>query len=183
MISTRRPFWAGRPAKGLRLCANDLYLIPFWPFLVRIRRRFLVGDIQSWVRAALWFGLPFGLCFLVIGLFSSSVVYFYDAWVRASKQKPVAPAGPTWRANRDWGEKLGHSHNALAAVNRECIALIDDIRHSHEDDATPIVISGNLGPRGDGYNRGLVMTPCERPIMRSLLPHLRLHLPVWRCAR
>jgi homocysteine S-methyltransferase len=68
---------------------------------------------------------------------------------------------PTWRANRDWGEKLGYSPDALAAVNRECIELMHELRHSHESPATPIVISGNLGPRGDGYDPGQLMTPEE----------------------
>src|SRR3954470_11108422 len=30
---------------------------------------------------------------------------------------------PTWRANRDWGEKLGFSERALAALNQRSIAL------------------------------------------------------------
>jgi S-methylmethionine-dependent homocysteine/selenocysteine methylase len=68
---------------------------------------------------------------------------------------------PTWRANLDWAAKLGYSQEALAAVNRECIELMHELRNSHEDDATPIVISGNLGPRGDGYDPGEVMTPEE----------------------
>jgi homocysteine S-methyltransferase len=66
---------------------------------------------------------------------------------------------PTWRANRDWAEKLGYSRDALAAINRECIELMHELRDGHEDEATPIVISGNLGPRGDGYDPGQVMTP------------------------
>jgi S-methylmethionine-dependent homocysteine/selenocysteine methylase len=69
--------------------------------------------------------------------------------------------GPTWRANRDWGAKLGYSKEALAAVNRDGIALMEEIRSAYETPGFPMVISGAVGPRGDGYDPGLVMSPDE----------------------
>lgn len=62
----------------------------------------------------------------------------------------------TWRANPDWGKRLGYDSEALADINREAIAHIEALRHGYErDDAqskhTQIVISGCIGPRGDGY--------------------------------
>jgi S-methylmethionine-dependent homocysteine/selenocysteine methylase len=84
----------------------------------------------------------------------------YLAIARAQRMGFVLEA-PTWRANRDWGVRLGYSREALAAVNRECIELMDELRRSHEDEGTPIVISGNLGPRGDGYDPGQVMAADE----------------------
>lgn len=58
---------------------------------------------------------------------------------------------PTWRANADWGAKLGYDAARLAAVNRAAVELLTELREALETAATPIVISGNLGPRGDGY--------------------------------
>lgn len=58
---------------------------------------------------------------------------------------------PTWRANRDWGQKLGYDQASLAQANRDAIALMEEIRASGETATTPIVISANFGPRGDGY--------------------------------
>ena len=58
---------------------------------------------------------------------------------------------PTWRANADWGAKLGYDAVRLAAANRAAVAELADLRSELETPATPIVISGNLGPRGDGY--------------------------------
>ncbi len=58
---------------------------------------------------------------------------------------------PTWRANPDWGQALGYNALALADVNRDAVALLADVRAAYDSPATPIVISGNLGPRGDGY--------------------------------
>ena len=68
---------------------------------------------------------------------------------------------PTWRANPDWGAKLGYDASALAAVNRRAVDLLLDVRRDHESAATPIVISGNLGPRGDGYVAGKRMSADE----------------------
>jgi homocysteine S-methyltransferase len=61
---------------------------------------------------------------------------------------------PTWRANPDWGARLGYDAAALADANRKAISLMSRIRDAYETQATPIVISGNLGPRGDGYRPG-----------------------------
>jgi S-methylmethionine-dependent homocysteine/selenocysteine methylase len=58
---------------------------------------------------------------------------------------------PTWRANPDWAAKLGYDTVALADINRKAIDLLLEIRADHETPATPMVISGNIGPRGDGY--------------------------------
>ncbi len=66
---------------------------------------------------------------------------------------------PTWRANPDWAAKLGYSREALAAVNREAIELLAELRFTFETQRMPMVISGNIGPRGDGYVAGAEMTP------------------------
>ena len=58
---------------------------------------------------------------------------------------------PTWRASRDWGAKIGYSADALADMNRRAIALMTDLRDQYETPDAPMVISGNVGPRGDGY--------------------------------
>jgi S-methylmethionine-dependent homocysteine/selenocysteine methylase len=57
----------------------------------------------------------------------------------------------TWRASPDWGERLGYTEQTLADANCTAIEQLQQIRQSHESDATAIVISGCLGPRGDGY--------------------------------
>jgi homocysteine S-methyltransferase len=65
---------------------------------------------------------------------------------------------PTWRANPDWGAKLGYDALALADANRKAIGLMLEIRDAYESTETKIVISGNLGPRGDGYQAGARMS-------------------------
>jgi homocysteine S-methyltransferase len=66
---------------------------------------------------------------------------------------------PTWRANPDWGAKLGYNAAALADVDRRSIELLLELRGEYETPATPIVVSGVLGPRGDGYRADARMTP------------------------
>lgn len=58
---------------------------------------------------------------------------------------------PTWRANADWGTRLGYDAEALAEANRRAIRLLEEIREEYRTARTPVVISGCLGPRGDGY--------------------------------
>jgi len=69
--------------------------------------------------------------------------------------------GPTWRANPDWAEKLGYSREALAKANRAAVALMAELRREHETPQTPMVISGNIGPRGDGYKVDSAMSAQE----------------------
>jgi S-methylmethionine-dependent homocysteine/selenocysteine methylase len=64
----------------------------------------------------------------------------------------------TWRASPDWGTKLGYSVTALAELNRKAIRLLQGIRDAYEHDTVPMVISGCIGPRGDGYNPAALMT-------------------------
>jgi homocysteine S-methyltransferase len=68
---------------------------------------------------------------------------------------------PTWRANADWGERLGYSAEALAAINRSSVGLLVALRDTHAGPRTPIVINGVIGPRGDGYRADAQMTAEE----------------------
>lgn len=60
----------------------------------------------------------------------------------------------TWRTNADWGAKLGYSAEALKAANEDAVELLSELRAAYERPAAPIVISGAIGPRGDGYKAG-----------------------------
>jgi len=68
---------------------------------------------------------------------------------------------PTWRANRDWGAELGYSPGQLDVVNRDAVELMGSIRKEYENSDSPMLISGNIGPRGDGYVVGDVMSSEE----------------------
>jgi homocysteine S-methyltransferase len=57
---------------------------------------------------------------------------------------------PTWRASPGWAAKLGYTSAQLDVLNRKAIALMEELRAEYQGSA-PIVISGCVGPEGDGY--------------------------------
>jgi homocysteine S-methyltransferase len=65
----------------------------------------------------------------------------------------------TWRANADWGERLGYSSDDLAGVNSRAVEFLEEMSKARVD--SPIVISGCVGPRGDAYRPDSVMTAEE----------------------
>ncbi|WP_028795514.1 homocysteine S-methyltransferase family protein [Thalassobaculum salexigens] len=67
----------------------------------------------------------------------------------------------TWRASRDWTRKLGYSEAEHLRLNQVAIEDLAALRDRWETSATPVVVSGNIGPRGDGYDPGDVMTTQE----------------------
>jgi homocysteine S-methyltransferase len=68
---------------------------------------------------------------------------------------------PTWRANPDWASQLGYSPEQLDAANRSAVALAEEVRKAAAADGITVVVSGCVGPRGDGYDPGDAMTPDE----------------------
>jgi len=87
----------------------------------------------------------------------------YRAYVNVAREHRVGALleSITWRASADWGAKLGYGDEALAAANRRAVTLLHEIRDELENDATRIVVSGCLGPRGDGYDASVRMTQDE----------------------
>jgi S-methylmethionine-dependent homocysteine/selenocysteine methylase len=67
----------------------------------------------------------------------------------------------TWRASPDWAARRGYSREQLAAANRDSIAMLEEIRREFESPEGPIVLSGCVGPRGDGYDPGRAMSAEE----------------------
>ena len=58
----------------------------------------------------------------------------------------------TWRASPDWGRKLGYSRGALAAVNRQCIEMLEEVRAERieAEDLPPGAAAFLLLLTGDG---------------------------------
>ncbi len=68
---------------------------------------------------------------------------------------------PTWRANADWGRRVGYDASALAAVNRSAVDLVVGVRDELADGSHPMPVSGCLGPRGDAYRPEALMSADE----------------------
>jgi homocysteine S-methyltransferase len=67
---------------------------------------------------------------------------------------------PTWRANVDWGEKLGYSPDDVDQASRDGVALLADVR-ADAGGEPPVVVCGCVGPRGDAYDGTVRMSPEE----------------------
>jgi S-methylmethionine-dependent homocysteine/selenocysteine methylase len=85
---------------------------------------------------------------------------YYRRHARVALQRGVGFVleSATWRANRSWAEKLGYSAARLADVNRRAVELLVTVRDELETPRTPMVVSGCVGPRGDGYVADTAMT-------------------------
>ena len=68
---------------------------------------------------------------------------------------------PTWRANQDWAAQLGYSASRLDEVNRAAVALAREVCAEAAAAGVTTVISGCVGPRGDGYDPGTTMSHQE----------------------
>ncbi len=73
----------------------------------------------------------------------------------------------TWRASRDWMLKLGHNDQSIRQINLDAVDLLREVQEEYENEHSPFVISGNVGPRGDGYDPGEIMTVDEAQAYHS----------------
>jgi S-methylmethionine-dependent homocysteine/selenocysteine methylase len=110
--------------------------------------------------------LPMGEAFVLIETEKGrkAIRAYYDRYLPMAAEHGTGfiLETPTWRANPDWAAKAGgYERPRLAELNREGVALMREVRAKYEGPQTPILISGNVGPRGDGYDPGTLMSPQE----------------------
>lgn len=82
------------------------------------------------------------------------VAAYYARYLEIARKAKVGFVleSPTWRANSDWGLRMGYSAAELADINHKSIRMMTDLRDRHQTTETPCLISGCIGPRGDGYS-------------------------------
>ncbi|MER2266928.1 homocysteine S-methyltransferase family protein [Methylobacterium oxalidis] len=90
----------------------------------------------------------------------ATLTQFFEPYLELAKRHRAGMLldTPTWRANHDWGAKLGYDAEALAEVNRAAIDFVETLRRHHADADIPLVLNGVIGPRGDGYAAEAAMT-------------------------
>ena len=64
---------------------------------------------------------------------------------------------PTWRANKDWGYKLGYQADELHQINMNSIEFLKSLKPKVAKHLK-VLVSGCIGPRGDGYRVDQQMT-------------------------
>jgi S-methylmethionine-dependent homocysteine/selenocysteine methylase len=67
----------------------------------------------------------------------------------------------SWRAGPDWAGPLDLAADELDALNVMSVELLHQLRGEFAGSNIPIVVSACMGPRGDGYDPGKVMSPAE----------------------
>jgi homocysteine S-methyltransferase len=67
----------------------------------------------------------------------------------------------TYRASADWGARLGYDAAALADANRKSVSMLLEVRAAFQTPETNIVVSGAIGPRGDGYRADARMSTVQ----------------------
>lgn len=68
---------------------------------------------------------------------------------------------PTWRASPDWAKPLGLSVEEIDRLNVAAVEFLQSLRAEWGPADLPILVSGCIGPRGDGYDPGRIMSPDE----------------------
>ena len=88
---------------------------------------------------------------------------YYDSYadIAAAVGAGLRLEAPTWRANPDWGARLGHDERMVADANREAVMLLQGLAHEWRNRVPEIVVTGMVGPRGDGYAAGDAVCPDE----------------------
>src|SRR5262245_10763806 len=89
----------------------------------------------------------------------AAIVRYFDRYAEIAQRDGVGIVleTPTWRANPDWAKRQGYSAAELDAANRDSVDLVLGTRDRWERDDVPVVVSGCIGPRGDGYSPDSLM--------------------------
>jgi homocysteine S-methyltransferase len=84
---------------------------------------------------------------------------YYEPYLELARERGAGFVleSPTWRASPGWAARLEVPNEKLDALNRRAIALMEELRESAGD--APVVISGCVGPQGDGYRPAELLSP------------------------
>jgi S-methylmethionine-dependent homocysteine/selenocysteine methylase len=93
----------------------------------------------------------------------AALAAYYEPYLDLGRRLglPVVLDTPTWRANIDWGARLGYDVARLAEVNRRSVGFIRDLATNGAGGPVEHVLNGAVGPRGDGYVVGETMSVSE----------------------
>ena len=73
----------------------------------------------------------------------------------------VINEGLHYRASKDWGDLIGLSRAGLEEINLRGIDVYRDFAKEYASPATPMTVSGAIGPKGDADNVGRVPDAAE----------------------
>jgi S-methylmethionine-dependent homocysteine/selenocysteine methylase len=112
------------------------------------------GGIETSLLFHAGFELPCFASFPLLGhgRGRAAIRRYFEPFIDMAQERglPFVLDTATWRANPDWGAKLGYDDDTLAAANRDAVKLARELATGRSD----VTINGLLGPRGDGYAVG-----------------------------
>lgn len=84
----------------------------------------------------------------------SRLSQYYDAQVALARDNGLGVIldSVTWMANADRARPLGYDAEMLAKANAEAVAVVRSARE--RAGSVPVLVSGQIGPRGDAYQAG-----------------------------
>ena len=87
---------------------------------------------------------------------------YFDAYADVARRAGAALTleTPTWRANPDWGARIGYDTAGLARANTAAVDLLQRLREGYAE-LPDVRLIGAVGPRGDGYVAGERADPDE----------------------
>ena len=137
--------------------------MPTLPQLTSVRPFLADGGIETDLIYNHGLDLPSFASFILLGTDAGrdALRAYYEPYLDLARRHATGLVleTPTWRSNPDWGRALGYGPDALDRVNRDAVAFVRAL--AAEVPEVDVVVSGSVGPRGDGYVVGERMTAPE----------------------
>jgi S-methylmethionine-dependent homocysteine/selenocysteine methylase len=123
------------------------------------------GGLETWLVFLEHVNLPYFAAFPLVldETGRQRLGSYFTPYLQTAKERGVGFIldTPTWRANADWGDRLGYSAPMLVNINRQSVAVMSAMRDTFDSERSPVVINGVVGPRGDGYRVDARMDEAE----------------------
>jgi homocysteine S-methyltransferase len=122
------------------------------------------AGLETWLLFDQHIDLPAFAAYPLAGTFDGRALLtdYYERYLAIADGVGAAVVldAPTWRANPDWAETLGHDRAELARLITASVDVVVELRSRWRGDQ-PFLVGGAVGPRGDGYRVGMAMSADE----------------------
>ncbi|NND74524.1 MAG: homocysteine S-methyltransferase [Ilumatobacter sp.] len=113
------------------------------------------------------FDLPYFAAFVLLDSNGGNAAldHYVDSYVDVARRHrlPLVVETATWRASPDWARLLDVSDEQLATLNRRSVEAV-----ASRASGVELVVSGCVGPRGDGYVADTAMTAADAQAYHGL---------------
>lgn len=118
------------------------------------------AGLETWLVFDKGVDLPVFAAYPLVGSVEGRALFheYYEHYVAIALAADAALLleTPTWRANPDWAEVLGHDLGALGKFIDASVEMLHALRRGWSSDRA-FMIGATVGPRGDGYRVDTIM--------------------------